>query len=126
MKILFKALSLILVLNLVSSESCGPIDIDDVNFLFINGSIPNHVLIRLDETQSLWDTPEFKLDRPTIIYAFDFLENHESVSTQSIVDAYLQRGDHNILILDYGELSGGNYIFDAVPNAMKVRKTIIN
>lgn len=121
MRILFRALSLVFVLKLVSTESCGPIDIEDVNFLLINDSISNHVLIRLDETQSLWDTPEFKLDRPTIAYAFDFLENRESISTQIIVDAYLQRRDHNVLILDYGKFSGGNYIFDAVPNAIKVK-----
>lgn len=43
---------------------------------------------------------------------------HESVNV--IVDAYLQRNDHNVLALEWSELAAGNYLIDAVPNAKQV------
>lgn len=124
MKLFLGAFNFLFIAKLVICESCGPIDILEVNFLLINASASNRIPINIGDTQILWGLPEFKLDRPTVIYAFDFLENHESISAQIIIDAYLQSDDHNILILDYGKFSGGNYIFDAVPNAIKVTRII--
>lgn len=48
---------------------------------------------------------------------------HESVNV--IVDAYLQRNDHNVLALEWSELAAGNYLIDAVPNAKQVFYFII-
>lgn len=122
MKTPFVLFSCSIIFHSVLCESCGPISIEDVDFLLIKNGYQSNVRVKLNETESLIDSDDFRLENPTVIYAFDFLENHESISTQTIVDAYLLRGDHNILILDYGKLSGGNYVFDAVPNAIKVRK----
>lgn len=89
MKLLLGALNFLFIAKLVTCESCGPIDILEVNFLLINESASNRIPVNIGDTQSLWELPEFKLDRPTVIYAFDFLENDESISTQIIID-YLQ------------------------------------
>lgn len=49
-----------------------------------------------------------------------FMETMEVESIHVIADAYLERKDHNILILDWGELADGSYLFDALPNSIKV------
>lgn len=41
-------------------------------------------------------------------------------SVNVIVNAYLKRNDHNILVLDWSSLADGNYLLDAVPNAKLV------
>lgn len=62
----------------------------------------------------------FDILKKTVLYIHGYGEGskHESVST--IVDAYLQRNDHNILVLDWCELANGNYLVDAVPNVKQV------
>jgi len=112
-------LILVSFLKLILCESCGPID--NVNFLLITG-LELAEEVPLNETASLLDDPNFRKENPTVIYAFDFLEDANSTSTALIVDAFLERGDFNVLVIDYGKHAAGNYIFDAVPNAIKVRK----
>lgn len=41
-------------------------------------------------------------------------------SIHVIVDAYLKRGNENIILLDWGTLADGNYLLDAVQNAKQL------
>jgi hypothetical protein len=41
-------------------------------------------------------------------------------STQTIIKAYIERGAHNILVIEWSKYSGGNYYFQAIPNARTV------
>lgn len=49
-----------------------------------------------------------------------YVEGPTHQSVHVIVDAYLKRGDHNILVLDWSELADGNFLVDAVPNLKQV------
>lgn len=100
-----------MIFKFISGEFCEKIPIEDLNFLIYK--------VGLNETEHFLDNVKFRLEKPAVLYAFDFLETHESISTKTIVEAYLKRGDHNILVLDYGKYSGGNYFFDAVPYVIK-------
>lgn len=65
----------------------------------------------------------FDTQRKTMLYIHGFAEESKHESVRAIVDAYLQRSDYNILVLDWADLAGANYLIDAVPNAKQVTKT---
>lgn len=83
-------------------------------------SFSTHRPYELDESCALFGNSHFDVLKKTVFYIHNYLEgpNHESVNV--IVDSYLQRNDHNILVLDWSQLSNGNYLIDAVPNAKQV------
>lgn len=55
-----------------------------------------------------------------MIYAFGYTEKFTSQSTQMVVNSFISRDDHNILIVEWSEYSRGSYIFEAIPNSYKV------
>lgn len=55
-----------------------------------------------------------------MLYIHGYLENPDVESVHVIVDSYLEKGNINLIILDWGELADGNYTFDAVVNAKQV------
>lgn len=59
----------------------------------------------LDESCALFGNAHFDVLKKTVLYIHNYLEgpNHESVNV--IVDSYLQRNDHNILVLDWFQIS---------------------
>lgn len=62
----------------------------------------------------------FDASRLTVMYVHGYLENRDVESVHVIVEAYLRRNDINLLVLDWGTLADGNYMFDAVVNAKQV------
>lgn len=64
--------------------------------------------------------PEFDHKKRTVLYVHGYVEQPTHQSIHTIVDAYLQRGDHNVLVLDWSELADGNFFVDAVPNIKQV------
>lgn len=65
-----------------------------------------------------------------MLYAFGYTERFTSMSTQTIVNSYIARDDHNILVVEWSNYSKGSYIFEAIPNSYKVGevlgKTLLN
>lgn len=55
-----------------------------------------------------------------MLYIHGYADDSKYDSVREIVDAYLQRDDYNVLVLDWTELASGNYLIDAVPNAKQV------
>lgn len=64
--------------------------------------------------------PEFRIERPTVLYLHGYIETPAVESVQTVVAAYRWRNDHNVLVLDWGALATGNYLFEAVANCRKV------
>lgn len=58
------------------------------------------------------------------MYAYGYTEKYQSMSAQTIVGAYIERDDHNIIVIDWSNYSGGSYIFDAIPNSYKVGEIV--
>lgn len=65
----------------------------------------------------------FDNKKTTLLYIHGFRENLTSESVQTIVWAFIARGSHNILVLDWSDYAAGNYITEAVPNLMKVGRS---
>lgn len=55
-----------------------------------------------------------------MIYAHGFNEDQNILSVQTIINAYMQRDDHNVIILDWGAYSKGLYFNTVVPKLQKV------
>lgn len=75
----------------------------------------------MSSAHEILEQDEFDNAKPTVVYLHGFLETMEVESISVIANAYLTRNDHNILILDWGELADGSYLLEALPNALKVR-----
>lgn len=95
-------------------------------FLFVlvfrSPSYADHSSYKINELKLLiGNEGRFKASRLTVIYLHGYLENCDVESVQVIVEAYLKRDDVNIIVLDWGKLADGNYMFDAVVNAKQVK-----
>lgn len=55
-----------------------------------------------------------------MLYGYGYTENFLRKSTQTIVKSYIKRADHNIFVIEWSKYSGGNYYFEAIPNARGV------
>lgn len=65
----------------------------------------------------------FDLDRPTIIYFHGWMESGaKDLSVQAIRSAYLDRGDHNVISVDWSKYSKNiNYRQTVIPQMKVVR-----
>ncbi|XP_015588417.1 lipase member H-A [Cephus cinctus] len=70
----------------------------------------------LDEHLSDVDTLLSRINdtKPTVVYVHGWSESAESVSVRAIVDGYLHRGDHNVIVADWSEVASQSYL-RAVP-----------
>lgn len=46
------------------------------------------------------------------------------MSTQTVVDSYIERGGYNILVVEWSRYSGGRYIANAIVNSYRVGEII--
>lgn len=74
----------------------------------------------LKEGVDILSHPAFDPANATLLYIHGYTETQANKSIDTIVRSYLQRGDHNIILLDWSQLSDGNYFMDAVPNSKQV------
>lgn len=80
----------------------------------------------LNETSSLLNDAAYDNSRPTVLIVHGFTEDYRvsGSSASVLIDAYTNRGDHNILVVDWADYADGNYFTEAIPNAFKVGVTI--
>ncbi|XP_031626943.1 lipase member I-like [Contarinia nasturtii] len=95
--------------------------LDKVRIIFFQGnSFSTQRTYELDESCAMFGNAQFDVLRKTVLYIHSYLEGPEHESVNTIVDAYLQRNDHNVLIMDWSQLAKGNYLIDVVPNAKQL------
>ena len=74
----------------------------------------------MNDTLKLLNHPYYNNDRATMLYGFGYSEKYTSVSTQTIVDSYIERGNHNILVVDWSSYNGNRYVAQAIVNSYSV------
>lgn len=101
---------------------CYEEEFKEASFIFVNGmkSTDSYVVVQFNDTKSLLKHPDFHQHRNTILFCHGYTESYTANTTQEIVDAYLWRNDHNILVVQWSSYAAGNYVFEAIPNAIKV------
>uniref|UniRef100_A0A2A4J1M9 Lipase domain-containing protein n=1 Tax=Heliothis virescens TaxID=7102 RepID=A0A2A4J1M9_HELVI len=68
---------------------------------------------RIGSIKSVLSDPDFDVKRPTVLYAHGYVEVSTDESITTVMDAYLQRGGYNVLLLDWSNLAFGNYVIIA-------------
>ena len=89
----------------------------------MNWSSPNfndYETFALESANNVLLDNKFDKLRHTVLYFHGFLEKLEDENLHLIVDSYLTRNDHNVLLVDWSKLAAGNYVTDAIPNALRV------
>ena len=76
----------------------------------------SYELIDLNNTIKLLNHPDYDNNRSTMLYGFGYTEKFTSISTQTIVESYVERGDHNILVIEWSSYNRGSYTLEAIPN----------
>lgn len=65
-----------------------------------------------------------------MLYGYGHTEKYSSLSTRTVVESYIERGDHNILVLEWDDYNTGDYKTESIPIAYKigefVGKTLYN
>ncbi|XP_052865814.1 phospholipase A1 VesT1.02 isoform X1 [Anopheles cruzii] len=95
--------------------------LDTAKLMFFFGpKFEDHETFGLDKAEDIVQHSRFDKGKKTVMYFHGYIESPEVESVHVIADAYLKRGDQNIIILDWASLADGNYLLEAVPNCKKL------
>ncbi|XP_068084053.1 inactive pancreatic lipase-related protein 1 isoform X1 [Anabrus simplex] len=85
---------------------------DSIRFLFLNGTTPGDFeVIPLHKSPQLLNNSLFELEKPTVIYMPGYTERYDTESVRTVIQAYLDKGGHNLMIVDaYRALSNPDYL----------------
>ncbi|CAH0596530.1 unnamed protein product [Chrysodeixis includens] len=78
--------------------------------LFFSTNLTSPRSYRIRNVKALLSDPDFDVNKPTVLYAHGYVELLSDESIQTVISAYLRRGDHNTLLLDWSNLAFGNYL----------------
>ncbi|KAL2720337.1 lipase member H-B-like isoform X4 [Vespula squamosa] len=82
--------------------------LDSIFLRYYNNTLEDYVDKKLNNVSFL--VSKMDKNKPTVFYIHGFTENAENESVTTVVCAYLQRNDHNILIVDYRNISKLQYL----------------
>ncbi|XP_045538194.1 phospholipase A1 member A [Papilio machaon] len=82
----------------------------DVRILYYGKDISKPAVYYYASIKQLLAHPEFDLSKPTSLYIHGYVEQATDDSILTVVRAYQRRGGHNLLLLDWSNLSFGNYL----------------
>lgn len=69
------------------------------------------ILTSTDDYRSLIGSKYYNASRPTVLFTFGYLCSFSGVMPRTMIDAYLLRGDHNIIAIDWTAYSKNvNYL----------------
>lgn len=115
---------ILLVLVNIASVKCQCDDVSDVTLVLIRGRSAANldpISIPWSDIKKLLKSPDYNNEKSTLIYAHGFIENYNSSSVQTILQAYMsRRREFNLFLIDWSKFSDGNYFLEAIPNLIKV------
>ncbi|CAD7079399.1 unnamed protein product [Hermetia illucens] len=95
----------------------GPLN--SVNYIFYFS--PNQTnTYGINNLKYILDDPNFDIQKTTTLYVHGYEEKQEDESIKLITTSYLERGNHNIVTLNWTAFGGGNYFSTALPNVYKL------
>lgn len=76
-----------------------------IGFELCRSNYEDHNIYEVREPLDLLKDLHFDPNLPTVIYAFGWTENPQSGSTRTIINSYIERGDWNVILLDWQTLA---------------------
>ncbi|XP_068081724.1 phospholipase A1 VesT1.02 [Anabrus simplex] len=67
-----------------------------------------NISIPLNDSSFLLQEEQFSKDKCMVLYIFGFTSDANGEQAQNIIDAYLQQGIYNVLLLDYSDITQNN------------------
>lgn len=101
----------------------GP-TVDRTKLYFFYG--PNYYDYRIydyNELDDILSDVQFDANRTTTFYIHGYRQNLEMDDIRTVVDAYNTRNEQNLIVYDWSQAAGGDYLTNAVPNAVAVSET---
>lgn len=98
--------------------------ISNSTLIISKSSQKSHQLYNLNSTENLLNDVNYNVKIKTLFYIHGFKENLTTESTETVIDAYLRRNDHNVIVLNWGPYANGSYMTHAVPNLVKIGKLV--
>lgn len=59
----------------------------------------------IDELSDLIAHEKFNINRKTVLYVHGWIDDYDSEGSQLVTESYINRNDHNILFVDWGQYS---------------------
>ena len=95
-------------------------DFEGVYIALFSSEISDYKLYSVTSISEIINNKDFHKDLNTVLYIHGFRESINSESVETVVNAFLTRKSHNIMVLDWSAYAHGNYVLNAVPNLVKV------
>ncbi|XP_039313434.1 pancreatic triacylglycerol lipase isoform X2 [Solenopsis invicta] len=76
--------------------------------IYIGTTMNEYIDYPLENASAI--TSQINNNKPTVLYIHGFTENLKKTSVRTVVEAYLERNDHNIIGLDYRDIASDNYV----------------
>jgi len=109
-----------LIILIIIGFERGVFAVEDPKLIFFYGkSIDSNKTYELTESVQILRHPKFHRHFETVLYIHGYVESPASPTVQLVVNAYIKRRSHNILVLDWSKLVNGSY-FTAVNNSIEV------
>ncbi|KAG5681259.1 hypothetical protein PVAND_010710 [Polypedilum vanderplanki] len=85
-------------------------NIDKVNIRFYHGSTSNEFTqYFLPNMTQLLSHKQFSHKKPTAMFIFGWIQNAGGDTSRQLIDAYIERGDYNFLLLDWNDYNVDPY-----------------
>lgn len=94
-------------------------------YFFYGPTYYDHKIYNYNELYEITQHDNYDENRTTVFYIHGYNESPESDSVRLIVDAYNERDEHNLIVLDWSDAASGDYFSNAVPNAVSVNRFFI-
>ncbi|XP_046475616.1 phospholipase A1-like isoform X2 [Neodiprion pinetum] len=94
--------------------------------LYTGEDVDTYTEVESTEALSLFD--QMDVSKPTVVYTHGLYGTPSWQSTKAIIDAYLQRGEHNVLYMNWANIAVSAYVYAArsVPGVGYTLATILN
>lgn len=108
----------LLIISLISVSYAQTIG--DVHFIFLGTSTSDYKnLTSPTQFSEVLNTKFYNPTKPTVIFFHGRSAKYSAPVVKVVADAYLKRGDHNMIMVDWSKFSNGSY-FKAVNNLPQV------
>lgn len=98
--------------RVIAAEICS--NLSDVAFIFVNRNVNNTVAVPFAKSRELLCMEGFDYSKTTVIYTFGWGSSYQKLNTRTVVSAFLAETDFNILVVDWSQYAGGNYVLDTL------------
>ncbi|XP_034230619.1 lipase member H-like [Thrips palmi] len=96
-------------------------DYSEVNFIYYTSDPTNFTIVPINQVDDLLNLID--VQKPTVFYAHGYTETPSGDSVHGITTAFIQRGQHNVVLVDWSKYDGAPYT-SALENVPGVGKAV--